>query len=1121
MRGGASTGEERADGQAVVLPDEDTFRMPEAWRRLVYPRRGAIERPVPPLHPQAEALEARRVKEEADWIEAMLTAPKSHPRLVQATRDHLNGSHNPLGAAALGHLIFHYRHPDGAFVDAWVRAHGLPFAARAVVEYFGIEPHYIQYGSRRDDPWLGFLSGNGVGTGWARTKFADRMRALLAVADDDAYRRTVEALAACRTDVRRRGVVSYLLPGERAWVDECCAEAGGADGSLRAMLLCSLDSPGQLRHFGDRPGLGWDGWSTALIATLARSTGTAFAPFLEEPLARAYNSDVTRTYASALVELPSDDAFRILLGRITDKQVRPHLLEAMRRYPVRALRLLGAAATGSGKHASLAGQLLTSHVLAHPEVTQAALAGLPAEVAAFVGPLLTRADRVPDAPAEALPELLVSPPWTRKRKAVKPRVAAEVPVAPEPAVAWRPGERESWAKSGAGYAAWRDGGDWSRQIDHLRRTGELESWWHVRLFVDGPEDVVRPLLAACDPKDYWDGEEQLKPVAARHGLAALPLMRRAATRHPSTLGRLLLPYRSTEVAELVCGWLARLKAADATARAWLTRHGLDAVPFLAPHAVGPAGAARRGAEKALRLLADAYGVDAVVAGVAGGGAEAAGIVEETLAADPLVAALPSRVPAVGAWADPALLPQILLVEGGALPAEAVRHVLTVLALSKPGEVYPGLEVLTAHCTPDSLAAFAWGVFEQWRLAGMPPKESWALHALGPLGDDDTVRRLTPILRAWPGEGAHHRAVEGLAVLAEIGTEVALTHLHGISQRVPFKALKQRAQEKIAEVAEGLGLTGEQLGDRLVPDLGLDADGGTVIDYGPRQFTVGFDEQLRPVVRDGDGKPRKALPAPGAKDDPELAPAERKRFAALKKDARTVGAEQVRRLAAAMVARRSWTVAEFQELFVAHPLVGHLVRRLVWLAESGGAVTAFRVTEDRTFADVRDEELTPPEDAAVRVAHPLHLGEDLAAWSALFAGHGILQPFPQLARPVHRLTEEEAAGHRLTRFEGASVPVGKLLGLIRRGWERGEPQDAGVERWFHRRVDDDRYVVIALDEGIAVGALDTFPDQTFERVWLDSTPGDYWPSRSYPLRFGDLDPLTASEILADLTEVTAG
>lgn len=107
----------------------------------------------------------------------------------------------------------------------------------------------------------------------------------------------------------------------------------------------------------------------------------------------------------------------------------------------------------------------------------------------------------------------------------------------------------------------------------------------------------------------------------------------------------------------------------------------------------------------------------------------------------------------------------------------------LLALSRPGETYPGVAVLRETAEPESLAAFAWALFEQWRLSGMPAKESWALHALGLLGDDGTVRSLTPVIRAWPGEGAHHRAVEGLDVLAAIGTDVALLHLHGISQRV--------------------------------------------------------------------------------------------------------------------------------------------------------------------------------------------------------------------------------------------------------------------------------------------------------------------------------------------------
>ncbi|MGW7385680.1 DUF4132 domain-containing protein [Streptomyces sp. NPDC054794] len=1128
--GGAEGGTQRGaedvsagaeDAQGVVFPDEESFEMPVGWRRLVYPRRGGIERSVPRPHADAAELVAGRRQESASWIEEMLSAPKSDQRIVEDTRAHLNGSHNPLGAAVVAHLTMHYQLPDGVFADTWVQDHGLAFAARAVVEYFDIELHYMQYGGHREDPWISALPVTSpLGFHDGRSKFADRIRFLLAAADEETYRRTVAALADCRGDVRRRIVVSYLVPGERDWVEECCAEADKADGALRAMLLCSLNSPEQLAHFGRSFRLGYNDWTMSLVATLAEGTGKAFAPVLDEAIESAYGSDRVKVFAGALVKLPTDSAFHSLLTRVEDKHVRPHLLEAMRCYPVRALRLLSEAARGPAKYAPVAEQLLASHVLAHPELTAAALPDLPAEVAAHVEPLLTRTDRMPEAPADALPPLLVNPPWTKKRTARKARVTAEIPAAPAPRVVWQPDEQETWAGTTSWYSNWRGSYTWSDEIKKLRRGEQLKDVRDARLFVAVAADVVRPLLAHFTPEDYWDGENALKPVAAKHGVHALPLLLRASARHPGTLGPLLLPYLDVEVAGQVCDWLARLKSADATGRAWLSRHGLAAVPVLVPHAVGPVGVVRRGGEKALRLLAAEHGDEAVLRAAAACGQEAAGIVEELLAADPLESALPARIPAVAAWADPAVLPQLVLTEGGALPADAVRHALTLLALSKPGEVYPGLDTLTTRCTADSLADFVWGLFEQWRLSGMPAKDSWALYALGWLGDDETVRRLTPVLRAWPGDGAHHRAVEGLGVLATIGTDVALLHLHGIAQRVPFKALKVRAQEKITEVAEGLGLTAEQLGDRLVPDFGLDADGSTVIDYGTRSFTVGFDEQLRPYVRDSDGKRRKALPAPGAKDDPELAPAERKRFAALKKDVRTVATDQVRRLEAAMVAQRAWTAGEFQELFVAHPLLWHLVRRLVWLSETDGTVTAFRVAEDRTFADVDDDELTLSQEATVRVAHPLHLGGDLETWSELFADYEILQPFPQLGRAVHAFTAEEESGHRLARFEGATVPVGKLLGLTKRGWERGEPQDAGVERWFHRRIDDGRYLVIDLDPGIPVGWVDGLGDQTFRAVWIDTTPGDFWESRPFPLRFAGLPPVIASELLADLTEVTA-
>ncbi|WP_244257224.1 DUF4132 domain-containing protein [Kitasatospora cineracea] len=343
-------------------------------------------------------------------------------------------------------------------------------------------------------------------------------------------------------------------------------------------------------------------------------------------------------------------------------------------------------------------------------------------------------------------------------------------------------------------------------------------------------------------------------------------------------------------------------------------------------------------------------------------------------------------------------------------------------------------------------------------------------------------------------------------------------LQGIAQRVKFKALKARAREKIAEIAESLDLTAEQLGDRLVPDLGLDPDGSTVIDYGARTFTVGFDQELRPYVLDADGKRRKDLPAPGARDDQELAPAERKRFAALKKEARTLFADQSARLEAAMVAERTWSAGEFTDLMVAHPLLGRLVRRLLWTT----GTTAFRVAEDRSLTDVRDEPFALPADATVRLAHPLHLAPaELAVWSELFADYEILQPFRQLGRPTPELTEEEAAGHRLRRFEEHTVPTSRILAMTKRGWRRGEPQDAGLEWWFHKPLPNGRHLVVEIQPGIYTGLPNEYDEQTIEAVWLDGTLERYWPNgREYRERLGGLDPVAASEILGELEELTA-
>jgi hypothetical protein len=841
--------------------------------------------------------------------------------------------------------------------------------------------------------------------------------------------------------------------------------------------------------------------------------GLDVVPFLIKRLDEEhFHADSRKLLVTVLAALPTDEAFGALVSRSGQKHVQAGLVAAMKSFPLRALRMLAAAA---GRDATAA-HLLGGHVQADPELLEV---DLPGNLKAVVERVMASSARVPDAPAESLPALLVSPRWTVKKAKDKPVVLRLEPPAGM-TVRWEPGERDDW-RSRADQHRWLldrmpknpDGQVEWEHIAGMMRSGQASRQMEWAMCQFGPEDLMRPLFDHRLERP-WSGESYTAPIVARFEADALLMVYAGLDDHPAGYWNLLLPFADADIALRMAGWYARLKTARELATAWFARHGVSTARLLVPAALGKAGADRRAAEAALRLVISQTSVDAVLAEAETYGPEARQAIESLAATDPFDM-LPAKVPAIE-WVTVEQLPQVKLRDGSGLPREAAEHVLTMLAISRLDEPYAGVEVVRELCDPESLAEFGWALFQFWRTCGENAKDAWALAALGLIGNDETVRRLSPIVRAWPGEGGHSKAVTGLNVLSALGTEVALMHLSSIAQKVKFKALKQRAQDKIAAVARDLNLSPEQLADRLVPNFGLDDAATMRIDYGSRSFTVGFDEQLKPYVMDQDGKRRKDLPKPAAKDDQELAPAEHARFAALRKDVRTVAADQILRLEQAMVVQRDWSADEFSTLLAGHPLLWHIVRRLVWITDAG---VGFRVAEDRTLADVDDDTFTLPADCRVRLAHPLDLGEDLGTWSELFADYEILQPFPQLGRPTYALSDDERTATALKRFEGATVPIGKVLGLTKRSWRRTQPQDAGVE-WGIVRPSPGGVVVIDLDPGIAVGAMDVFPEQKLAGIRLEAEGSDGWRYHATPREFGELDPVTASELLAELTEVTA-
>ncbi|MFG3343100.1 DUF4132 domain-containing protein [Glycomyces sp. NPDC048151] len=1099
------------------LPDESLLALPAEWQADLLPRRGVRNGAPFELDAEAPAYWRKRLTKQE---EALRTALAAHARPDAVA--YLDGEPNALGAgliAALAAVESPSRndsklHP---MLDAWIEEHGLPFAIAAAVAFLSYESVRlvggngtvgtpVDYDDRRvrERP-LASMSG---------VLFLNRdlhvLRGLLADATAPEFEAAESTVDLMRNTPARKYFAALFFPDRTGWVDEAAVEVAKEswNGLPIARLAHSVSSRSQLAAMGVRA-IESHVQHSGLITPLLDSLGAEVLPLLTTPTRHPLEPEYVHERLRAIALLPHDDAAAYLVEHIADPFVFDQAADAAARFPVRTLRAVAAhtPVAQPSRVPLLASLVARIDPRAHGELTEA-------ERTAVDG-LVSRWRPAPEAPEADLPELLVRPPWTVKRPKRKPVVVEGLEPLGEAAVVWNDGEAAEYRENAERY---RVSYNWERFFDNV--AGQSSYAW-PELLIFAPVEIAEKRLSGWDG-DFCTSHDNRAAALARGLLARFEVavtddVLKLLNAKPR-IGDLMGPILTAGAARLAAHWYANLKSVKEHGAAWLDRHGPAAAELLVPNALGAAKTDRLPAEIALLRIAEVHGADTVLDAAAAYGDKARAAIAVLLETG-AAGTLPSRIPNPE-WFDAALLPQILLRDSGtALPEASMRFAAVVMAIAVDIDDDPRLAEVAATYDRDSLREFSWAVFEQWLASGAPSADRWALSALKFFGDDTTVARLTPMIKAWPGQNQHHRAVTGLRVLGGIGSEEGLRAMQHISQRAKFRAIKAEAAQQIQVIAKSLGLTGEQLADRLLPDFGLGGDGVLVLDYGPRKFKIGFDEQLRPYVTDEDGKPRKALPKPGAKDDPELAGAAYQRFTALKKELRTVAVDQVRRLEAAMINARTWNRDEFEEYLHGHPLMRYLTRRMIWLAQTAETRATFRIAEDNTYTDAEDDAVELPEDAVIRLAHPIDMtADERGAWARLLADYEILQPFEQLSRPIMAFTETETATGRLSRFEGAVVPPGAILGLTKHGWVRGKPQDNGTEFGFHFPLPAGGYVAVELDPGLQIGMGADVEDQRLERIFLTDTLDYYY-------RPGDgltapIDPVIASEVLAALDRLTA-
>lgn len=504
------------------------------------------------------------------------------------------------------------------------------------------------------------------------------------------------------------------------------------------------------------------------------------------------------------------------------------------------------------------------------------------------------------------------------------------------------------------------------------------------------------------------------------------------------------------------------------------------------------------------------------------------------------------------WTLTMTWPDIHKLDGTECPKDYVLAFLLAYANMETPGVNKAAAKLAAELNPTELAHFMKTLFFWWAHLGKGADvtKKWVLYAAVIHGGDIIVPVIYRQIQDWPGVSRTAMAAEAIRVLALSSSPTALLTVDEIFHKYNNQRMKNAADETLDDAAKQLGITREELEDKIVPDLDFDERGERIFDYGTRTFRVKLTPELKLEIYGENGKKLKSMPAPGEKDHWSMARDANENFKQMKAQLKTVVNNQTQRLEKALSANRLWRADKWQELFVKNPIMHQFAIGLVWGvyekegpemdgSASGSASIGrknmlrdtFRYMEDGSFNTVGEEEYLLPEGAMIGLVHPIELSEEaLAAWKEQFSNYEVTQPFEQLERSVYSITEDEKNEKELTRFGGVVVNnlslSGKLLG---QGWRRGVAEDMGIFYFFHRI--DGEYCVELQFSGMPSYGYEE-QDVTLYSAWFfpaAQVEDSYWVSNNYNVALeyrkkrcllSEVDPRYFSEIVLYLTRAAA-
>lgn len=268
-------------------------------------------------------------------------------------------------------------------------------------------------------------------------------------------------------------------------------------------------------------------------------------------------------------------------------------------------------------------------------------------------------------------------------------------------------------------------------------------------------------------------------------------------------------------------------------------------------------------------------------------------------------------------------------------------------------------------------------------------------------------------------------IPAIAMNAE---KFALMIINNIIYTSDNKTIKNAAINSFEKASECLNIPIDNLFDKVIPNLGFNAERNKIINYGKQQFTLQLlSDSYLEIIDNENHKILKELPEAIEGDDETRVSEAKKDLIHIQNSLKAIITYQKDKLRKVMFNGRKWDYETFFEVFVENPVMQYFTFSFIWgvYDEDNNLIDCFRYMEDGSLFSIEEDLYELPKNIKYYISlyHPIDSDEEYyKTWHYQLELYEINQPIEQIKIKRYILEEKDVENNSIICLQGQKLSL---------------------------------------------------------------------------------------------------